>query len=123
MSETIRPRKKPPKPPKDPSSRAWILNSDGKVACFKDPSAKCTVLNLWELKEPMPFHDEELMNATKKISAILEDIEEKNRDPKRQLSFIEIRGHLLLAWTECGAISSEDDDEVIAEAFGLDFEC
>lgn len=69
------------------------------------------------------FHDEALIEATRKIRQILSDIPP---DPEgRQLSFLVTGMGLLLAWVRHGetipenAVTAEDDDATLAKALKL----
>jgi hypothetical protein len=73
--------------------------------------------------EVSEFHTEALKWATTEIKAILEEVHLRDADKinGRKLSFLHTNMGCLLAWVEHGTIvTSEDDDETIAEALGLE---
>jgi hypothetical protein len=65
------------------------------------------------------FHDAALAQATKEINAILSKIEKGNRDPERQLSFIEFENRHLLVWAHYGLNGPHDDDDTIIKVLGI----
>ena len=103
--------KQKPKPPK-PKTYSWTWK-DGKINCFVSKEQKCTIIRLWEAAELTSFHDAELAQATKEINAILSKIGKGNKDPERELSFIQFQNRHFLVWTRSGLIGPEDDDKTI----------
>jgi hypothetical protein len=102
-----------PKPkPKPKPKRTW-KNVNGKVHCYSSPDNDCFVISLWQAGRS-DFHDAALQDATAKITGILDRVERKNEDSSRRLSFINIKGRLMLVWTHPGGVGSSDthDDEL-----------
>jgi hypothetical protein len=93
--------------------------SGGKVNCCTSQDSTCTVSNLWEVAELTAFHDAELKQATKEINGILEDINKNNKDPKRDLSFIQIKDRHFLVWTYPGLVGPDDGDPTIRKMLRL----
>jgi len=106
------------KPKPKPKSYDWTVK-DGKVNCFASQVSKCNVSGLWEVEELTSFHDAQLAQATKQINVILSRIEKGNKDPERNLSFIQFKNRHFLVWTNSMAIGLDDDDETIIKAFRL----
>ena len=100
---------------------SWSLDSKRKSQCFPSPESFQSVINLWEAVEAMPFHDETLMDATKKINRRLATAAKKSPDPKRELCFIEFEGRPFLVWSQThrDALIPQDDPETVAKALGL----
>ena len=73
--------------------------------------------------EVSSFHTVSLLDASRKIQAILDEIE-PDRDG-RELCFLNVRNGVLLAWAThvdklpLEGITADDDFETIAEALGL----
>ena len=65
------------------------------------------------------FHDAELARATKEINAILSEIEKGNKDPERELSFIQFQNRHFLVWAGHGVVGPDDDDETIQKTLRL----
>ena len=91
---------------------------DNKINCCASQTSTCTVTNFWEVAELTAFHDVELQQATKEINAILEDIKKGNKEPQRDLSFIQIKDRHFLAWTN-GIVGPDDDDDIIHKMLRL----
>jgi hypothetical protein len=89
------------------------------IDCFKANDLSQTVCGLWEAKEVTDFHDDELVQATKKINAIVSRIEKGNKNKKRNLSFLHFRNRLFLIWAEYGVVGPDDDDKTIMKALKL----
>ena len=106
------------KPKPKPKTYSWT-SKDGKINCFVSESNKCTVSGLWEVNALTGFHDAELAKATKEINAILSKIEKGNKDPERELSFIQVQNRHFLVWTRSGAIGPDDDDKTIRKMLRL----
>jgi hypothetical protein len=101
-----------------PKTYDWA-SKDGKINCFSSQSSTCTVSGLWQANELTSFHDAELAQATKEINAILSKIEKGNKDPQRELSFIQFKKRHFLVWTRSGIIGPDDDDKTILKTLGL----
>ena len=94
-----------PKPkPQPPTERTWT-NVKGTVHCYPSPDRDCLVVGLWQANRS-DFHDAGLQDATAKIKKILDRVERKNEDSTRRLSFIKIKGRLMLVWTHPGGVGS-----------------
>ena len=104
--------------PKPKKLYSWTVK-DGKINCFVSQTSKCTVSGLWEADELTGFHDAELAKARKEISAILNEIEKGNKDPERELSFIQFRDRHFLVWAGYGVVGPEDDEKKIMKALRL----
>jgi hypothetical protein len=74
---------------------------------------------LWEADELTDFHDAELARATREINAIVDRIQKNNKDPERNLSFIQFKNRHLLVWATYGAVTPYDDDATIIKALKL----
>jgi hypothetical protein len=94
---------------KDQNTYSWSV-SGGKINCCTSKDSTCTVSNLWEVTELTAFHDAELQQATKETNGILEDLKKTNKDPKRDLSFIQIKDRHFLVWTYPGLVGPDDDE-------------
>ncbi len=92
---------------------------DGKMNCCESATSTCTVTKLWEAAELTAFHDAELQQATKEINVILEEMRKGNKDPKRELSFIQVRDRHFLAWTTPGIVGPDSDDQTIRKMLRL----
>jgi hypothetical protein len=97
---------------------SWIISPDG-VVCYKNPTAYQTITKLWEAEELSSFHDEELARATKEINSILGELEKKNKDPERKLSFVQFQNRHFLVWANYGYVGPDDDEKTIAETLKL----
>ena len=97
---------------------SWTVK-DKKINCYASPTSKCTVSGLWEAGELTGFHDAELAQATKEINAILSKIKEGNKDPEREVSFIQFQNRHFLVWTRSGVIGPDDDDRTILKMLRL----
>ncbi|HEY2457809.1 MAG TPA: hypothetical protein VGI13_10940 [Candidatus Acidoferrum sp.] len=97
---------------------SWILSTDG-VVCYKNPTAFQTLTNLWEAGELSTWHDADLAKATKKINTILGDLEKKNKDSKRKLSFVQFQNRHFLVWANYGFVGPDDDDATIEKTLRL----
>ena len=104
-------------------SCVWQFDLTKRVTvCVTSTGSDCLQCKLLEA-EPSEFHDEQLVEATRKIKAILDAIPP---DPKgRQLSFINTRMGTLIAWVRPGgaprkgAVTSKDDDATVKKALGI----
>ncbi len=101
-----------------PETYAWTVK-DGKLNCSTSETSKCTVTGFWEAAELTAFHDAELQHATKEINAILGEIKKGNKDPKRELSFIQVKDRHFLVWTSLGIVGPHDDDQTIHKMLRL----
>lgn len=101
----------------------WLI-ADGTCSCFVSTESHQNVHKLWEVEEASPFHDETLMEATKKINELLESAANKSPDPQRELCFIEFQNRPFLAWskTERDGLTADDDPATVARALGLRYE-
>lgn len=99
-------------------SYSWTTK-DGKVHCCTSETSTCTVSNFWEVGELTSFHDAQLRQATKEINAILEDIKKRNRQPERDLSFIQIKDRHFLVWAHHGLVGPDDDDDTVRKMLRL----
>jgi hypothetical protein len=95
----------------------WVLHYPH-VDCAKGAGGQ-TIGKLWEAEELTEFHDDKLAGATREINAIVEKLENNNKDPERTLSLIEFQGRHLLVWARYGAVTPYDDDETIMKALKL----
>ncbi len=95
----------------------WIMTGN-RVTCAKGAGGQ-TVVKLLEAAELTDFHDVELAKATKKINAIVEQIEKNNNDPNRTVSLVEIQGRHLMVWASYGTVTPYDDDDTIINALKL----
>ncbi len=78
----------------------WMLDPPyGNMYCFMFHNTYYFNSHLWQPKETSMLYDEELEMATRKINAILENIEKRNRNSGRKLSFTEVNGQLCLIWS------------------------
>ncbi len=101
----------------DKQTYAWVADGS-KLCCRKSPDATQTLTKFWEVEELTAFHDAELAQATRQINAILSEIEEDNKDPRRKLSFIQFRNRHFLVWAEY-RVGSQDDEETIRKMLRL----
>ena len=104
--------------PKKPPKYSWIESADG-VVCYRNPSGFQTLTGLWEVGALTAFHDSEMAKATKEINAILSRVEQSNRDPKRNLSWVQFQNRHLLVWASYDVIGPDDDDATIIKALRL----
>ena len=102
----------------DKKTYTWSFK-DGKINCCESPTSNCTVTKLWEAAELTAFHDAELRQATNQINAILGEITKSNKDPKRELSFIQIKDRHFLVWTRPNIVGPHDDDRTIHKMLRL----
>jgi hypothetical protein len=100
-------------------TRSWVMLSDGTVRCFKSDNADCVVSKLWETLAPTAWHPPQLMQATKNIQKVLNELERGNKHPKRRLAFICYDYRPLLAWVDCDTVGSDDDIPVVRKALKL----
>jgi hypothetical protein len=109
-----------PGKPKEPTYQWLCADRDcNNMDCFPSSWNTQTISQLWETNGVSSFHDGELAQATAEINAILGKIEKDNKDPKRKLSFINVRGRHLLVWAQYGAIGPDDDEKTVIKALGL----
>ena len=101
-----------------PKTYNWT-SKNGKVICYASKTSKCTVSGLWEAAELTGFHDAELAQATKEINAILSEIEKGNKEPERELSFIQFQNRHFLVWAGYGVVGPDDDDKTIQKTLRL----
>jgi hypothetical protein len=112
------------KKPDDPGTTyTWTLTS-GHCYCTASPADLQIVSRLWEVTDAKVFHDEALMEATKKINRLLGAAAEKSPDPERELCFIQFEGRPFLVWskTHRGHLTTDDDPEAVADALGIRYE-
>jgi hypothetical protein len=109
---------KKPKPKPKPPKYTYVLSPVG-VNCHAGKGGQ-TVGKLHVAKTLSSFHDAELAQATREINQVLDRVERNNKDPKRELSFIEFQDQPFLVWATYDAVGPEDDDDVIARALGLE---
>jgi hypothetical protein len=112
------------KPKPTAPSRSYTLTTDpntGKISanCYKDPAKDCIIHNLWVTDKLTTFHDAYLSRATREINEILGNINKKNMDRKRELSFIIVENRPFLVWTHHGSIGPNDDPAEVRRALGL----
>jgi len=107
-----------PKPTPTPKTYAWTVK-DKKINCYRSEANTCNVSALWETDALTSFHDAELAQATTEINAILDEIAEGNRDPERELAFIQFKDRHFLVWTHHGAVGPHDDDGTIRRTLRL----
>jgi hypothetical protein len=93
----------------------WLIQGQT-FHCFKDQVSRQLQAKLHE-PSVTPFHDAELMQATKDINKILDRV--RNKDPNRTLSFIVFKDQPLLVWATYGAVSPDDEEATIARTLGL----
>src|SRR5258708_3618699 len=103
----------------DPKSRSYLIVEDF-CWCFTSSRARCLALTdgLASVKNAMPAHDEELMNCTKEINAILKKVVKNNSRKDVHLHLLDTPRGFLLAWAGEG-VSGDDDDKPIEKALGL----
>jgi len=91
----------------------------GYVWCYTSETARCYALpdGLASLKNAMPAHDEELMQCTKEINAILKKVTKNNSGKNVHLHLLDTPRGFLLAWAGEG-VSGNDDDKTIEKALG-----
>ena len=94
---------------------------DDYAAC-ENGSSTCTSAKLLEA-EPSGFHDANLIEATRRLSEVLESIPP---DPRgRKLSLLHTNLGSLLAWVDHNAtapvegVTADDDDATVAKALKL----
>jgi len=104
--------------PKKPPKYSWIESADG-VVCYRNPSGFQTLTGLWEVGALTAFHDSEMAKATKEINAILSRVEQSNRDPKRNLSWVQFQNRNFLVWATYGVVGAYDDEATIVKSLGL----
>ena len=104
--------------PKKPPKYSWIESADG-VVCYRNPSGFQTLTGLWEVGALTAFHDSEMAKATKEINAILSRVEQSNRDPKRNLSWVQFQNRKFLVWATYGGVGADDDEATIVKSLGL----
>ena len=95
----------------------WSFDN-GKMNCCESDSNTCNVSKLWE-GETSPFHDAELQQATKEINAMLDEARRTNRDPSRELHFVQVDDRHLLAWVYSDLVGSRGDPATIAKMLRL----
>ena len=99
-------------------SRDWNLHPNGIIFCFPSDNFKCLEANkLISVPQPQPFHDADLIQATREINTILKRVAKANSDTSRKLSFIVVGNQIMLAWTRAALVSSEDAVDKIRLAF------
>jgi len=90
------------------------------VWCFTSKTAKCFVMpGLASLSHAIPAHDEDLMQCTKEINALLHKVIKANKRDDVELHLLDTPRGFLLAWVNCHGVSGDDRDEKINKAFGL----
>ena len=103
------------------STCVWVVVR-GQGQCDDGASATCVACSLLEA-DASDFHDQSLIEATRKIKRILAAIPEDSRG--RQLSFLHTNMGTLLAWlshdgkASRGGVTAEDDDATVAKALKL----
>ena len=100
----------------DNKTYTWT-SQGGRIVCCESPTSNCNVTKLWEAAELTAFHDAELQQATNEINAILGEITKANKDPKRELSFIQVKGRHFL--TMPGAVGPHSDNQTIRKMLKL----
>jgi len=100
---------------------AWLCGDQqcDTIDCYKSSWDSQTVCRLWTVTAFSDFHDSGLAEATDKINAILNRLEQGNKDKDRKLSFIKHHNRLLLVWAEYGRVGPVDDLNVIKKALKL----
>jgi hypothetical protein len=63
------------------------------------------------------FHDEALVEATRKLNAVIAEIPKDDRG--RTLAFLNTRHGTFLAWMTHDGVNSYDDDDAVAKALKL----
>jgi len=103
---------------KDDKTYTWTSQGT-RIVCCESTTSNCNVSKLWEAAELTAFHDAELQQATKEINAILGEVTKSNKEPKRELSFIQVKGRHFLAWTMPDAVGPNNDDQTIRKTLKL----
>ncbi len=86
----------------------WVYESSV-IHCFKSKLDRCIISQLAEPNRRTPFHDDTLIEATKKINSILDDVKKENS--KKTLRILLTNEKPLLAWVKEGAVGREDDEK------------
>jgi hypothetical protein len=102
----------------DKKKYSWSYKN-GKMNCCTSTTSTCNVSKLWGLAGVTEFHDVRLQRATKEINAILDGLRKRNRDPDRDLNFVQIRGRHLLAWIAKGVVGPDDEEVAVRKALRL----
>jgi len=110
---------KPTPKPIETYDYIWADPQGTKVDCFKSKYNRQTVCKLWQVKEPMLFHDAVLAKATSRINAVFARLERNNRDKARHLSFVQFENRLMLVWASYGRIGPDDDLKTIRKRLNL----
>src|SRR6266496_5964377 len=84
--------------PRPSTKWTWVRNDTGHVTCVPGEDHQ-DLYPLWVAAEASPFHDEALMEATKKINEVLESAAGKSPDPEAELCFIRIEHRPFLVWS------------------------
>jgi ribosomal protein S15P/S13E len=100
---------------------AWLCADQrcDNIDCYKSTRDSQTVCKLWTVTGLSDFHDADLAEATDKINAILNRLEQGNKDKERKLSFIKHQNRRLLVWAGYGRVGPDDDFKVIKKALKL----
>jgi hypothetical protein len=115
-----RAERKPPREDALPYSWIWSGEEPNKILCTPDPAGGQTVeASWWELEEPMPFHDETLVQASREINEILSRCQQYASPPEKTLSFILIDARPFLVWSDVRTVGPFDEPDAIAQAFRL----
>jgi hypothetical protein len=102
----------------DKKTYSWSV-SGAKINCCESKASTCTVSKFWEVAELTAFHDAELQQATNEVNQILADIESRNKDQTRELSFIQIKDRHFLVWTTSDVVGPDNDDSTIRKMLRL----
>ena len=90
-----------------------------KIYCYESIYSVQFVTSFWETNKLSPFHDAVLARCTKGINAILRNVQKKNKDRKRELSFILFDSRMFLVWAHHGMITPHDDHNKVVKALNL----
>jgi hypothetical protein len=106
------------KKPKDDDGKCynWQLTPNG-VNCFASKERKCWVSIIQNATVLSDFHDERLERATEQINAILQNVQESNKD--RCLSILHTPRGLFLAWTRKAFGPSDQDTYELCKRLGI----
>ena len=99
-------------------SRDWMLDKDTSVIyCFESSESNQIAAKFIEASSSTPFHDSDLVQATKELNEIVDGLKRDN--PNRELAFLNFGDGLFLAWTTSNTVSSKDSESVIKQTLKL----
>lgn len=108
-----------PKP--KPKGYSWTLGPSGTMLCIADGRTQTVGPRLWEAEAATEAHDNVLIEVTREVNGILDEIATKCPHLDWELSLIRFHDRYMLAWTKPvrGGLRPGDDPREIAEVLRL----